>query len=69
MKNTGARMAHSGIIQSDSVAYSFVFVANQCLVTIWLHSEATPAVIVSSPLDNVQLRQEGRIVLRTPVKL
>lgn len=41
-------MKNTGIIQSDNVSYSYVFVANQCLVTVW---------------------QDGRIVLRTPVKL
>lgn len=28
-------MKNTGVIKSDDVSYSYVFIAGQCLVTVW----------------------------------
>ena len=35
-----------GIIKSDDVSYSYVFIAGQCWLTVWNNGK-----IVSSPMD------------------
>ena len=42
-------MTRIGIIKSDDVSYSYVFIAGQCWLTVWNGKE-----IVSSPPDERQ---------------
>lgn len=38
---------NTGIIQSDSVSYSYVFVANQCLTTLWQDGRIVLRTLIS----------------------